>query len=56
MLRLLIFIALELVLAQVLGGPVALETTVNIIIQILEGTLVFLLRLVDLIVGLLEDV
>jgi hypothetical protein len=55
-LRLLIFIALVLVLAQVLGGPVALETTVNIIIQILESTLAFLLRIIDLIVGLLEDV
>ena len=56
MLRLLIIIALVLVLAQVLGGPVALETTVNIIKQIFEGTLAFLLRIVDLIVGLLEDV
>jgi len=55
-LRLLIIIALVLVLAQVLGGPVALETTINIIIQILEGTLAFLLRIVDLVLGLLEDV
>ena len=56
MLRLLIIIALVLVLAQVLGEPVALETTVNIIIQILEDTLAFLLQIVDLVVGLLEDV
>ncbi len=56
MLRLLIVIALVLVLAQVLGGPVALETTVNIIKQILEGMLTFLLPIVDIIVGLLEDV
>ncbi len=56
MLRLLIVIALVLVLAQVLGGPVALETAVNIIEQILEGTLAFLLWIVDLIVRLIEDV
>ena len=56
MLRLLIVIALVLVLAQLLGGPVALDTTVNIIKQIFEGTLAFLLQIVDLIVGLLEDV
>ncbi len=56
MLRLLIVIALVLVLAQVLGGPVALENTVYIIKQILEGTLAFLLQIVYLIVQLLEGV
>ena len=49
-------IALVLALAQVLGGPVALETTVNIVKQILEGTLAFLLQIVYLIVQLLEGV
>ena len=56
MLRLLIAIALVLVLAQALGGPAALENTVYIIKQILEGTLAFLLQIVDLIVQLLEGV
>lgn len=55
-LRLLIAIALVLVLAQVLGGPVALENTVNLIKQTLEGTLAFLLQIVYLIVQLLEGV
>jgi type IV secretory pathway VirB2 component (pilin) len=55
-LRLLIVIALVLVLAQVLGGPGALENTVNLIKQILEGTLAFLLQIVYLIVQLLEGV
>ena len=54
MLRLLITIALLLVLAQVLGGPVALESTVYIIKQIIEGTLAFLLQIVYLIVQLLR--
>ena len=53
-LRLLIAIALVLVLAQVLGGPVALENTVNLIKQTLEGTLAFLIQIVYLIVQLLE--
>ncbi len=56
MLRLLIVIVLVLVLAQALGGPAALENTVNIIKQILEGTLTFLLQAVYLIVQLLEGV
>ncbi len=56
MFRLLIVIALVLVLAQVLGGPVALETAVNLIKQILEGTLAYLLQIVYLIVQLLEGV
>ncbi len=56
MLRLLIVIALVLVLTQVLGGPIALENTVNLIKQILEGTLAFLLQIVYLIVQLLEGV
>ena len=56
MLRLLIAITLVLVLAQVLGGPEALENTVYIIKQILEGTLTFLLQIVYLIVQLLEGV
>jgi type IV secretory pathway VirB2 component (pilin) len=55
-LRLLIAIALVLVLAQVLGGPAALESTVNLIKQILEGTLAFLLQIVYLIVQILEGV
>ena len=56
MLRLLIVIVLVLVLAQVLGGPAALENAVYIIKQILEGTLAYLLQIVDLIVQLLEGV
>ncbi len=56
MLRLLIGIVLVLVLAQVLGGAVALETTVYIIKQILEGALAFLLQTVDFLVELLEGV
>ncbi len=56
MLRLLIVIVLVLVLAQALGGPAALENTVYIIKQILEGTLAYLLQIVDLIVQLLEGV
>jgi hypothetical protein len=55
-LRLLIVLVLVLVLAQALGGPVALENTVNLIKQILEGTLAYLLQIVDLIVQLLEGV
>ncbi len=56
MLRILIGIALVLVLAQALGGPVAVENTVYIIKQILEGTLAFLLQIVDLIAQSLEGV
>ena len=54
MLRLLIAIALVLVLAQMLGGSVALENAVYIIKQILEATLVFLLQIVDLVAEFLE--
>ncbi len=56
MLRLLIVIVLVLVLAQALGGPATLENTVYIIKQILEGTLAYLLQIVDLLAGLLESV
>ena len=56
MLRLLIVLALVLVLAQALGGPAALENTVYIIKQMLEGTLAYLLQIVDLIAELLESV
>ncbi len=56
MLRLLIAIALVLVLAQMLGGSVALENAVYIIKQILEATLAFLLQIVDLVAEFLEDV
>jgi hypothetical protein len=55
-LRLLIVIALVLVLAQALGGQVALDNAVYIIKQILEGTLAFLLQIVDLLVELLQGV
>ncbi len=56
MLRLLIVIALVLVLAQILGGSVAVENAVYIIKQILEGTLAFLLQIVDLLAELLEAI
>ena len=55
MLRLLIVIALVLVLAQILGGSVAVENAVYIIKEILEGTLAFLLQIVDLLAELLES-
>jgi cell shape-determining protein MreC len=55
-LRLLIAIALVLVLAQMLGGSVALENAVYIIKQILEATLAFLLQIVDLVAEFLEGV
>ncbi len=54
MLRILILIALVLVLAQVLGGPVALENTVFILKQILESALAFLLQIVDFLVELIQ--
>ena len=56
MLRLLIVIALVLVLAQTLGGSVAVENAVYIIKQILEDTLAFLLQIVDLLGELLEAI
>jgi hypothetical protein len=52
---LLLVIAVELILALMLGGTGALDDAANIIVQILQVIFDVLVRLIDLFVDLLES-
>lgn len=54
--RLLVVIVVVLVLALVLGGVGTLDAAANVIVQILQLTLEFLVRLIDLFVELLRSI
>lgn len=55
MLRVLAVIAVVLIAARILGGPVAVNSAVHVITQILQVSFTFLLQIIHLMVKLIES-